>query len=212
MKHVAKFTKFLNEAEAEQLTKGERAAIARGEDLLTDAQAAVCYLYAKDLSYKLFSTGKGSVVSDTVSPSEKMDVADNMGLKAASFTRAVRKFKIMLGKEEQGEEALYPKLEKLFNHFEDMTTDQLVDLGKSAFTEDAKLKGEDYRQQRLDKQAKEKQRDAKLVQDVKDVYKGLYNYFVNVKKLSTAESKKKVVDQVAKKFSITNKEVLEIIG
>lgn len=215
MKHVNDFGKFVNEkvsASAEELTKGEKAALARGEDLLTDAQAAVCYLYAKDQSHKIFSSGKGSVISDAISSAQKNDVADSIGLKSASFTRAVKKMRILLGKEEQGEEHLYPKLEKLFTHFEDMKTEEIVDLARSAFTEDAAAKGETYKKQRLDKQAAEKKRDAKLVQDVRDVFKGLYNYFVNGKKMSAADARAKATEQVQKKFDISAKEVNEITG
>jgi hypothetical protein len=215
MKHLDDFGKFVNESSEteEKLTRGEKAALAQDKDLLTDAQAAVCYLYAKDQSHKIYAKGgKGAVISDAIGTAQKNDVADSIGLKAQSFSRAVKKMRILLGKDEQGEEALYPKLEKLFAHFEDMTTNQVADLAKSAFTEDAKIKGEGYRKQRLDKQAAEKKRDAKLVQDVRDVYKGLYTYFVNGKKLSPAEAKAKAVDQVQKKFDISAKEILEITG
>jgi len=80
----------------EKLTNGEKIALSKGLDLLTDSQAAVCYLYAKDLSHKIFSKAtQGYVIPDYVSHSAKLNTADSIGLKDQSFMRAVKKFRIL---------------------------------------------------------------------------------------------------------------------
>lgn len=212
MKHLTHFRNFVNEGEAAVLSSGEKAAITRGDDILTAAQGAVCYLYAKELSHKLYyASAKGSVMADQISTKQRENVADSIGIKAQSFTRAVKKFRILLGKEEQGNENIYPKIEKeLFEPFEEMSIDQVVELGKTAFTEEASLRGEEYKKARIDKQAKAKKHDSKTAFEVNGMYPQLYTHYV--KTLSPEDAKQKAIGITMTKLGLTKKQVTDIVG
>jgi len=179
------------------LSSGERAAITRGDELITNEQAAVCYLQAKDLTHKIFGSRNGSVKSDKASTQKSYEISDMMGLNNVTFLRTVKKFKIILGEEEQNGEAMCPKYDELVRSFEDSKVDDVITLAKTAFTDEAKIKGQEFKDQRAEKVVKTKKKGTFTSQQATDYYKGWYAHYVAGNRITMEEAKKKAVKQTS---------------
>jgi hypothetical protein len=125
MKHVKLFEQFLSE----EYTRGEKAALAAGKDLLDRGPAAVAYCAAKGKGNK---ERAGKVEYLKLSglrdiPEERWH--EYAGIKKMSFVRAVSKFDKMLdGVLDDPSEVIYDKVKKYFEEFEKMPAEEIADI------------------------------------------------------------------------------------
>jgi len=196
------------EDQEETLTPGERRALSRGLDIMTEEQAAVCYLFAKDKSNMIYnamgSTGMG------YNPLKNEDLAGAIGMKYPSFLYAVKKFRILLNKEEQGEQSLYPKITDFFDSFYSMTDQEVAEIAKGAFTEEAMQKGEEYKSGAMQKQAQKSLKDVNFTGAIRQYYRGIFSIYQQ-KGLSIPDVKDKAIRLTASKMEITPQEVMKAI-
>ena len=189
----------------DNLSSGEKTALASGKDILTESQLAVCYLCAdarvmeREVS---FGSGIGS------------DISVECGLNPESFRRTCNKFELILQDRHEDEEftsseAIYPKILAAYAKFAEMRRSELLDLAHQAFTEDNKKVGQalkDAHSGKLKKYAQvKKQLDEKLKFKLMDVYNGLKRAGINGEK-----AKEMAISKVCKEDEKERSEVLRI--
>lgn len=193
--------------ETENLTSGEKAALSRGMDLMTEEQAAVAYLLACEKS-RLIWEAMG-VVGLPKTPLSAEELAKQIGMKILSFLYAVKKFRILMGKEEQGEQAIYDKLIKFFNKFDMMSPEAVASIAQGAFTPEAAEKGatyaEDFYKAKEMKGLDKRKMEAQIRSDVNSYIRGFeklgYSY---------PDAKRKAINKVANETQIPAAKVEEI--
>jgi len=142
------FTDFLNE----ELRKGQKAAITRGDDILTDEQYAACYLNAiQALGKKEDTKGRGDTGRTRAAQKVGAEAEEDwqkisgaklsvyLNLKPQTVSRTVDKFKLLLQGEREGtaNNVIWPELIALFDKFEKMTKAAVLNLAEEAIDADA---------------------------------------------------------------------------
>lgn len=193
-------------SETRELTRGEKIAIAAGKEVSTKEQFALCYLVAKGQSKKI----RGLGVSE--------NFALESGMKPETYRRAVAKFKLIIEDKheddtETAKETIYDKILTYYKVFYEMSIDQLLELAKGSFTEDAKLQGKVYYDHHLANAttaaAKQKEKRSKLETDIL-LYVGDYAKVFQSRGQSIHEARKKAKHMAAKKFEKKISEVNRI--
>jgi hypothetical protein len=130
-----------DEKEEKSLTRGEKAALARGHNLMSEEQMAVLYLIAlgktEDEIEKYITRIDGMLSFADLDPKTQKPkftmaaIADAIGLVSnRTMSRTINKFKNLIeGVGETEAEAIYPKLLKAFQKFGKMNTDSVAALG-----------------------------------------------------------------------------------
>jgi hypothetical protein len=128
-----------NEEENKVLTKGEKAALARGHQIMTEEQLAALYLAAlgktEDDTVKYISRIEG-MLDFAETDSKKNPVitmaalADAIGMNSnRTMSRTVNKFRNLIdGVGETESETIYPKLMKAYEKFKKMTPDVVANI------------------------------------------------------------------------------------
>jgi len=196
-----------------ELTSGEKAALSKGLELMTLEQAAVCYLFAKekyDLVDRAIRSSSGYTYSSYKTYDSK-DLSTLIGMKIGSFTYAVKKFRILLGLEERGEQNIYEKIKKFFDELVELTLEDLTQLASGAFTEESLRKGESFRTgEELDKKRRSIEQTREIFK-VKDYYKSLLSMYMDRMSLSYPEASQKAIKSTASKLNLDYKNVEKIV-
>ena len=189
------------------LTPGERAALSRGMQLMTEEQAAVAYLLAADKSRFIWEAM--GVIGLSKTPLSAEELSKQIGMKILSFLYAVKKFRIMMGKEDQKGQAIYDKIIKFFNKFDTMSPNAVASIAQGAFTPEAAERGAGYAEDFY--KAKEMKGMDKRKMEF-DIRSGVNSFIKAFEKLgySYLESKKKAIDKIAKERNLSPMKVEEI--
>jgi len=187
------------------MTKGEQAALASGKEIITNEQLAVCFLCAQ---------ARVEDRSVTFGPGIGSDVAAECGLNPESFRRTCNKFELILqdrheDEEYTGQEAIYPKILSAHRAFAEMTSQQILEIAKEAFTDDNRRLGlalKEAHSGKLKKYAQmKKQLDEKLKFKLMNLYNSLKRAGFNGEK-----AKEMAIEKVCKEDSKERSEVLRI--
>lgn len=202
------YEKEIKSMEDDELTSGEKAALTRGMDLLTEAQAAVAYLLALGKSNLIWKTmglvGLGST------PISVEDLSKQIGMKILSLIYAMKKFKILMGKEEQGSQVIYEKIIKFFNKFDTMNPEDVASIAQAAFTPEAAEKGEEYTQQFSQKKEVKSMEKRKKEFELRQYVNTIINTYGKMG-YGYPESKKKAINRVSKEMNIPPAEIEKIV-
>jgi hypothetical protein len=218
MKHLLLFENFdQTMPEDLGLSSGEKAALDKGLELLTMEQAAVCYLYAKELYSEIY---RAMVSAEEFAPSELStenpdDLSILIGIKRRSFDYAVSKMKILLGLIPQGSQAIYPKIINFFNQFSEMGKDGVINIASGAFTPDAMEKGKAFKYQLDSAKAQKSTETINMNTLIRDAYKAYYRMAMG--RMDDYQAKLKAVENTIKKLaekgiSITPSEVRKVVS
>jgi hypothetical protein len=198
LKHVQVFESFEDQEEQKpELGRGQKAAISRGDDILSDGQYAACYLNAIQAMGRAEDTrGRGDtgltrnalkMVGKEQEDWQKISGAKlsiYLNLKPQTVERTVSKFKLLLQGERSGTESnvIWPELVASFDKFEAMPKGEVLAMAEEAIDSD----GDDtaYREY-LDKSnaasketlAKKKEQVGKRVDNFKRLFTSLKNTF-----------------------------------
>lgn len=218
MKHLLLFENF-DPAMPENsgLSSGEKAALDKGLELLTMEQAAVCYLYAKELYSEIYRAMVGSAeFAPTEFRTENPDdLSILIGMKRRSFDYAVSKMKILLGLIPQGTQTIYPKIVSFFDQFSEMSKDGVISVASKAFTPEAIEKGKAFKYQ-LDSSKAEKSLTAlKKNMLIRDAYRAFYRMAIG--RMDDYQAKAKAIEKTIQKvesegMTTTPGEVRKVVG
>ena len=191
--------------EIQTLTRGEKAALASGKEITTDAQLAVCYLIAYDRNLNRI-TNFGSNVSD--------DVAVEIGLNMETFRRTVNKFELIIQDRHQDieyvkSEHVYEKILKAHEKYADLKYHSILEMAKEAFTPEAKelgLKLKDAHVGKLKKYAQIKKTNDKNIQfKLLDLFNALKKAGIKAEK-----AKDMAINKISIEFNKTKTEILRV--
>lgn len=150
---VKTFSKFVNESHEEEehvlkLRPGQKAAISRGDDILTDDQYAACYLNAvENLGRSEDQRGRGDsgLTRNALKMSGDQDENDfrkvsgaklsiYLELKPQTVERTVSKFKLLLQGQREGtlSNVIWPELATSFDQFEGMQKAEVLAMAENA--------------------------------------------------------------------------------
>ena len=137
-----------------ELSRGERAAVTRGDDLTEEWQLAYAYLY----------------MNNNLGAFNNPDFADSLDylypLKASTFTRILRKFRDIEAGIEQGEgderNMLYPKIITAYNKFKDMNINDVVALAASGINTETNVASKEYQEKGHEQRIKAKQKEGQI--------------------------------------------------
>jgi len=189
----------------DNLSSGEKTALASGKEVLTEEQLAVCYLCADARVMErevAFGKGIGS------------DIGAECGLNPESFRRTCNKFELILQDRHEDEEytsseVIYPKILSAYAKFADMNRSDVMDLAHKAFTEDNKKVGlalKEAHSGKLKKYAQvKKQLDEKLKFKLMDIYNSLKRAGINGDK-----AKEMAISKICKEDEKERSEILRI--
>ena len=150
LKHVQVFESFEAE-EQPKLRPGQKAAISRGDDILSDGQYAACYLNAIQALGRAEDTrGRGDtgltrnalkMVGSEQEDWQKISAAKlsiYLDLKPQTVERTVSKFKLLLAGQREGTESnvLWPELISIFDRFQSMPKAEVLTLAEEAINPD----------------------------------------------------------------------------
>jgi hypothetical protein len=189
------------------LTPGERAALSRGMDLMSEEQAAVAYLLAADKS-RLIWEAMG-VVGLSKTPISAEELSKQIGMKILSFLYAVKKFRIMMGKEDQKGQAIYDKIIKFFNKFDMMTPEAVASIAQGAFTPEAAERGAGYAEDFYKAKEMKGMDKRKMEFDIRSDVNSFANSFAKLG-YPYPDAKKKAIARVAKERNLSPMKVEEI--
>ena len=138
---IKNFDQFVNEDEKKVFKyPGEKAADTKGLDVMTDEQAAFCFVMAKDWMDKIFLLDdSGKKTNTTFIHNHPVETwAAWTQIKQASLDRKVGKFSFLLGKEAK---SVYDitndqKTRDQFKMFSDMDANQLIKMATAALVEE----------------------------------------------------------------------------
>ena len=133
-----------------ELSSGERAALTRGDDIMTDEQAAFCFCVANGWS-KDIMIGDTRTKFEQQVPVEKWPAWTSM--KAESIRRAVEKFEFILEKTDKEDIIVYDKIKNYCNTFLDMKSEEVIQIASAcvAIPDDNTLKKFAKKKTTLDK-------------------------------------------------------------
>lgn len=207
------------------LRRGQKAALERGDDILSDAQYAACYVLAQRIIERGEDTqGRGDTGLTRAALKLNKDTTENwqdvsaaklsvyLDLKPTTVSRTVTKFKkIILGDRENSEsENIWPGLLELADRFKEMTNSALVALAEEAISGNLDFsKYEDYldTQGGSQKKAREnkQERDKIIRRMIRDVFTSAYRATKDGTK-----SAKLAKSTVSNKHEITPEEVIQL--
>lgn len=123
MKHIKLYESFDRE-----LTGGEKAAISRGDEIMSEEQAAFCFVLASGDASQLM-VGDSNTRFEQVASVE--DWPAWVDMKTESIRRAVEKFRYLMGESEK-EVTVYQKLIDFHDKFADMPREDVIELASMA--------------------------------------------------------------------------------
>lgn len=201
MKHLLLFENFdPTMPEDSGLSSGEKAALDKGLELLTMEQAAVCYLYAKELYSEIY---RAMVGSEEFAPTEFRtenpdDLSILIGMKRRSFDYAVSKMKILLGIIPQGTQTIYPKIVSFFDQFSEMSKDGVISVASKAFTPEAIEKGKAFKYQLDSSKAQKSIMDKNKNLFIRDAYRAYYRMAMG--KMDDYQAKAKAIEKTIQRL------------
>ena len=181
LKHVKVFESFEDEETKPELRPGQKAAVSRGDDILSEGQYAACYLNAIQALGRAEDTrGRGDtgltrnalkMVGQEQEDWQKISAAKlsiYLNLKPQTVERTVSKFKLLLQGEREGSESnvLWPELIATFDWFESMPKAEVLALAEEAIDQEADDSQYQEYLAKMSAQSK-KSRDKKLASDEK---------------------------------------------
>lgn len=170
---ILSYIQFINEQEEKkELSSGKKAALSRGDELVSEQQFALMYL--------------ASFGQDTKEMLEIMKISDNYkamsGVKPSTWEHTIRKWKVLTQDANYDTEPSAEMI-KLYKKFQDMSSKELVEFASDCFDEDhvkswdeetekIRLRNSDSAQKAKGKKASEEQR---VYQTLKDYFAGFKN-------------------------------------
>jgi hypothetical protein len=207
-KYVNDFTDFVNESlqdetltgpeeKKPELRGGQKAAISRGDDILSDEQYAACYLNAVQALGRAEDTrGRGDtgLTRNALKMSKEgpedwqhiggAKLSAYLNLKPQTVERTVSKFKLLLQGQREGTESnvIWPELANLFDRFESMQKAEVQAMAEEAINSEPDMTA--Y-QEYLDKMSasskktrdKQKDTDEKVRRQVRKTFLDLSKQF-----------------------------------
>jgi hypothetical protein len=200
-KHVKLFEQLDQEGalnlDEKELRSGQKAAISRGDDILTDEQYAACYLNAiKSLGRAEDTRGRGDTAltrkvlrmgQETTEDWQNVSSAKlsaYLNLKPQTVERTVSKFKLLMQgqREETESNVIWPELANLYDRFESMQKSEVLAMAEEAITSEPDMTA--Y-QEYLDKakaqskksRDKQKDTDASVRREIRSVFLSLVKKF-----------------------------------
>lgn len=176
---------------------GQKAAIARGDDILSDQQYAACYLNAIRSQERAEDTrGRGDTgltrnalkmtdqATDDWQNVSSAKLSAYLDLKPQTVERTVSKFKLLLKGEREGTESnvIWPELANLFDTFEAMPKTEVLAMAEEAISSEPDWSDyNDYlaTQSESGKKSREKKKatDSEVKREIRKVFLGLVKQF-----------------------------------
>jgi len=223
-KYVKVFEELDQEGSLEpELRPGKKRALARGDDVLTEAQYAACYLNAVENASRQEDTrGRGDSPMTRAALKMQDKEADKdfrkmsaaklsvyLGLKPQTVERNVSKFKLLLSGNREGtpSNVLYPEIIEHFDKFKAMSPADVLTLAEEALD----YNGDDTQYQeylaKMSGQASKARgnkvlRTRKIGSDIKSLYGALRGKFGNEKAMKIA------IDKVSQEKDIPRPEII----
>lgn len=227
-KYVKLFEQFEgnDQFEAMDLPRGQKAAISRGDDILTDEQYAACYLnaiQAQGRGEDLHGLGDNNLTRTALTvggnkPEHWLAVsgaklAAYLDLKPQTVERTVSKFKMMLDGNTEGTESnvIWPGLVDLFNQFEEMQKGEVYAMAEEAINPDPDMtEYEEYMEKTAasSKKSRDKKKDtdSKVRQEIRRVFLNLVNQFDG----DLDKAARITQNSLAKSFGTTPKDIVTL--
>lgn len=201
-------TPVLENSLLQTLSSSELAALARGLEVTTEQQLAVCYLAAHH-----------SVLETKVSFGINInhdDLSVEVGMNPETYRRTFNKFRLIINDQHEDEEFtnsehVYPKIINAHGKFINMPYNEVMEIAKEAFTPEAKEEGQRMKNEFLERNRKGSAKRAKAKKENENaiVFKvnDLYNTLKVVYKNDFKKAEKNAISKVATE---TGQEISEI--
>jgi len=213
-KHVKLFEQLdqegaLNSEETKELRSGQKAAISRGDDILSDEQYAACYLNAiRSLGRAEDTRGRGD--TGLTRNALKMTKGGNedwqnisgaklsayLGLKPQTVERTISKFKLLLQGQREGTEdnVIWPELANLFDRFESMPKAEVVSMAEEAIMNEPDMTAYQAYLDKMNAKSKEslekkKMTEKSMFDKTMSMFKSLHSRFDGLKAARLAMNK-----------------------
>lgn len=189
----------------QKLSSGEKAALTKGLDVITDSQMAALYLVAKTRLAKredqsdTYAGRQAQKMNRDVSNDDFRDVtygrlADLLNMKPLTVSRTTNKFMLLMKGEERESEVLYAKIIEAFEKFKSMQEAEVLGLAQEAVDPNASTdKSDAFRDKTSQQSAKTREnkisRDKAIGQSVKSLYNSLKGQFGEEKAARMSVSK-----------------------
>ena len=206
-----------------ELSRGERAALSRGDQLISIEQLAALYLVAKTRFARredksdTYAGRMAQRMHKEVDESDFREVgngvlSDWLGLNPLTVSRTVNKFLHLLSGTESHSEVIYDKIEKAFDRFESMQEAEVYGLAESALDMDA---DDSISSAYLDKtrqyQERSRENQKRLQKEVGDKVYTLFKSFRNAFKMKDPESLAiRAISQISSEMDLDPKKVKEL--
>lgn len=200
-----------------KLSSGEKAALARDMDLITEPQLAALYLVAQA---KIARSQDRSDISDfrAIQRIErnrgKEDfrevpygrLADILNMKPLTVSRTTNKFRLLILGEERPSEILYPKVISAFNQFKNMSPAEVQALADEAINYGADTNRSEEYADKISKQGeKTRENRANKVKAVGQAVKSLYTGLRS--KVGDEKAAKMTISKIASERDLSPEEV-----
>jgi hypothetical protein len=216
-----------NDEESEEdepsYSRGERAALTRGDQLLTIEQMAALYLVAKNRFARRedkSDTYAGRMAQRMNKETDESDfreanyntLADWLAVNPLTVSRTVNKFIHLLSGMESHSEVIYDKIRKAFNEFENMQEAEVLALAESALDIEA---DDTISSQYLDKtrqyQERSRENQKRLEKEVGDKVYSLFKGFRSAfKDKEPTDLAMKAINKIASEMSLEPNKVKDL--
>lgn len=191
----------------ELLSGGEKAAYAKGLEIINENQMAVCYLAA-------LSRTKGAEVNFGIN--KNCDLCIEAGINPETYRRMVNRFEILLEDKADDEdfkngEILYPKVINYYTKFSEMKRDEVTLIAQESFTIENKQKGQELYDASIVKTKKYSETKKQVDEKIKFQLVSLFNSFKKVG-FDYDKAKSNAIIKVATEFKVDKLETTRIFN
>jgi len=207
-----------------EYSSGEKAALRKGQDVLTKPQLAAMYLAAKDAAGRSEDTrGRGDsgmtrnalkINKEENTDFQKLSaprLADVLDLKPRTVNYTLSKFRLLLQGNREGTESndLYDKIINAFDEFEKMSAGEVYSLATEAVNMDAGT-------ERSQKYAEESSEQARKMREKiqarnKKIGYDAYELYNKLKNIMGERTPKNVVGKISQEYGLATDDVRSII-
>jgi hypothetical protein len=214
---------FEEESDEPELSRGERAALSRGDQLISIEQMAALYLVAqtrfarREDKSDTYAGRMAQRMNKEVDESDFREVgngvlSDWLGLNPLTVSRTINKFLHLLSGTESHSEVIYDKIEKAFERFESMQEAEVLGLAESALNMDA---DDSISSAYLDKtrqyQEKSRENQKHLEKEVGDKVYSLFKSFRSAFRNKEPETlAMRAITQISNEMSLDPRKVKEL--
>ncbi len=193
--------------QVELLSVGEKIAYAKGLEIVSESQMAVCYLAA-------LSRTKGAEIKLGIN--KNADLCIEAGINPETYRRMVNRFEILLEDKTDDEdfkkgEVLYKKVINCYTKFIDMKRDDVIVIAQESLTPENKQKGQELYEASIVKTKKYSETKKQVDEKLKFQLISLFNSFKKVG-FDYDKAKSNSIAKVSKEFNVDKLEATRIFN